>query len=119
MTAQATIEVIGGASLRRASRELVPLSLLPGKAMELNRNHFMLAGVIILLLGLQFRFVNTYVLNETATQFLSQQMKRPPALQIGFSSKQEIQPPNWLGWSMASLGAVLVLHALAMKKPGT
>ena len=28
------------------------------------------------------------------------------------------QPPTWLGWALMSVGAVLILHSLAMGKPG-
>lgn len=28
------------------------------------------------------------------------------------------QPPEWIGWALLSIGAVLVLHSLAMPKPG-
>ena len=29
-----------------------------------------------------------------------------------------VKPPEWLGWCLLSLGAVLVLHSWAMPKPG-
>ena len=32
--------------------------------------------------------------------------------------KKTVRPPEWLGWSLMSFGAVLILHACAMKKPG-
>jgi hypothetical protein len=31
---------------------------------------------------------------------------------------REIKPPKWIGYSLLSVGGVLVLHALSMKKPG-
>ena len=37
----------------------------------MNRNHFFLLGVIILYLGLQCRFVESFVLNEKASRYLS------------------------------------------------
>ena len=47
-----------------------------GKAsMEFNRNQLFLAGVVVLLLGIQLRYVQTFVLNERTTQFLAQKMK--------------------------------------------
>jgi hypothetical protein len=33
--------------------------------------------------------------------------------------KRNVRPPDWLGWSLLSLAAVLILHSWAMKKPGT
>jgi hypothetical protein len=29
-----------------------------------------------------------------------------------------IVPPDWLGWALASVGSVLILNSLLMKKPG-
>ena len=40
---------------------------------------FML-GVVLLLLGIQFRLVNTFVLNEKASQFVEKRLGRSPFL---------------------------------------
>ena len=29
-----------------------------------------------------------------------------------------LHPPKWLGWSLVSIGSVLVLYSLALKRPG-
>jgi hypothetical protein len=29
-----------------------------------------------------------------------------------------VKPPEWLGWCLMSVGAVLALHSLSMPKPG-
>jgi len=42
---------------------------------EISRNQYFMVGVIVLLLGIQFRFVETAVLNERATQFLAERSK--------------------------------------------
>jgi hypothetical protein len=98
--------------------------------MELNRNHYLLIGVLALLLGLQFRAVDTFVLNEASTQFLAQQSARTePAniwsLPIALSAqtpianqRKKVKPPRWLSWTLMTAGVVLILHSLAMKKPG-
>lgn len=99
--------------------------------MELNRNQYFLAGMVILLLGLQLRMVDTFVLNERATQFLAQRLQAVPSQPLasvgdlptlvaaqGPVAKHRLRPPRWLGWSLVSLGSVLVLYSLALKKPG-
>ena len=96
--------------------------------MEFNRNQFFMAGLLILMVGAQLRAVDTFVLNEKTTQFLAQRMKDTQVASANdFSnnfaaavpiSKKRVQPPRWIGWSMISIGAVLVLHSLALKKPG-
>jgi hypothetical protein len=95
---------------------------------ELNRNHFFMAGVVILLLGLQLRAVETFTLNKEASQFLATRFpaktesplgttltswtaaNSPPALRV-------IRPPRWLGYAMISIGVVLILQSLAMQRP--
>lgn len=97
--------------------------------MELNRNHYFAAGVLCILLGLQFRMVDSFTLNEKSSQYLAQQFSDGPSVaaagpvNLGLfpstpPSRRTVQPPRWLGLSLISLGAVLLLHSLAMKKPG-
>ncbi len=96
--------------------------------MEFNRNQFFLIGLLILLIGGQLRAVDTFVLNEKTTQFLAQRMKDTKMASAnvlttqfaaaGPVAKKRVQLPRWLGWSLISIGAVLVLHSLALKKPG-
>ena len=96
--------------------------------MELNRNHYVVIGLVVLFLGVQFRLVKTYTLTEESTQFLVKRLgapETPPpaAAFFGMSgtpqSKREFSPPRWLGFAFISFGVVLVLQSLAMKKPGT
>jgi hypothetical protein len=47
--------------------------------MEFNRNQYLLTGLIILAIGLQLRLVDTFVLNEKATQFLALQSRAQKA----------------------------------------
>jgi uncharacterized membrane protein YhaH (DUF805 family) len=92
--------------------------------MELNRNQFFMAGVLIMLLGIQFRLLDSVTLNEKATQFLAAHSSSAAAsglasiLPTSSVPKKVLHPPQWLGWSLMSIGAVCILHSLAMKKPG-
>lgn len=98
--------------------------------MDLNRNQFMLIGLVLLLLGLQLRLIDTFVLNEKSTRFLAQQKVKaqqqetwtfPASLAakapIPVVARKKIHPPPWLGLTLISVGAVLVLHSLVMRKP--
>ena len=99
--------------------------------MTFNRNQFMLIGVLLLLLGLQLRFVDTFVLNEASTRFLNKQGEAVEAqsswtLPVTLSAqnplsanRKRIRPPRWLHYALLSVGGVLMLHSVAMKKPGT
>jgi hypothetical protein len=92
---------------------------------ELNRPQMYMAGLIVLLLGLHFRFTESLVLNETTTKFLADRFESrelastTPAAWFGSNMpvmKKTVTPPKWLGWSFVSIGGVMVLHSLAMRK---
>lgn len=100
-------------------------------AMDINRNQFFMAGLVVFLLGIQLRVVDAFVLNERATQFLAQRMQQLKGQEVAsagdFSTmlaaqspvgNKRLEPPNWLGWALVSVGSVLILHSLALKKPG-
>jgi protein-S-isoprenylcysteine O-methyltransferase Ste14 len=99
--------------------------------MEFNRNQYFMAGLVVFLLGIQMRLVDTFVLNERATQFLAQRIQQMKGQQIASASdvptllaaqapvhKHRLHPPTWIGWAFVSVGSVLILHSLALKKPG-
>lgn len=93
--------------------------------MELNRNQYFFLGIVILLMGVQLRLVSSYVLTAEATRFLAERTQSDGdgamlslANDLGAGAQKVIEPPEWLGWCLMSVGAVLVLHSLAMKRPG-
>jgi hypothetical protein len=97
--------------------------------MDITRNQYFFAGLLCLLLGAQFRMVESFDLTPQFTQFLAERTGHPlasvnAATQTLIQSdqppvKKTVRPPDWLGWSLISLGSVLVLHSWAMKKPGS
>lgn len=94
--------------------------------MELNRNQYFFLGVLVLLIGLQFRMVASYTLTPEATRYLAERTHRSgtQATLVSFTGdmgalpNKVFIPPEWLGWCLMSVGSVLILHSLAMKKPG-
>lgn len=96
--------------------------------MEFNRNQWFLAGIVVLILGLQLRYVETFVLNERTTQFLAQRMKDAEMVassDVGTSlaasapvASKALTPPRWIGCLLVSAGSVLLLYSLSMKRPG-
>jgi hypothetical protein len=91
--------------------------------MDLNRHQFLFLGLFVLLVGLQFRYVQAYVLTPQTTQFLAERTgQASPVANAMFSAsgtapRKVVQPPEWLSWCLISVGAVLALHSLAMPKP--
>lgn len=94
--------------------------------MEFNRNQYFFLGILVLLLGIQVRNVSAYVLTPEATQFLAETTGTSAtdstlmsiSADLGSEPKKVLHPPEWLGWCLMSVGAVLILHSLAMSKPG-
>ena len=94
--------------------------------MEINRNQRMMIGLVILALGLQFRMVDSFVLNAKTTEIIAKRLQKADAVATTFMpsfsmpappSQRVVKPPRWLGFMMISIGAVLILHSLAMPKP--
>ena len=92
--------------------------------MEFNRNQFMLGGMLVLLIGFQFRTFDSFTLNEKTTHFIATRLDAGSVGSGGVDheararSRKVVKPPQWLGWSLMSVGSVLILHSFAMKKPG-
>jgi len=99
--------------------------------MEINRNQYFMVGVVLLALGIQFRMVDSVTLTPEASQFIAKRIIKQkaadgeiPAAFVSASqqeppaTKRSFKPPQWLGWALISVGTVLVLHSLAMPKPG-
>jgi hypothetical protein len=97
--------------------------------MDITRNQYFFAGLACLLLGLQFRMVESFELTPEFTQYLAERTGHPLASVSAATQtltqsdaplvKKTVHPPEWIGWSLISIGAVLVLHSGAMKKPGS
>ena len=95
--------------------------------MDINRNQFFMVGVLVLLLGIQLRVVDRYELNEKATRVLAKETVEDNSIQASFLwftdttdasiPHKVIKPPEWSGWCLISIGSVLILHSLALKKP--
>ena len=94
--------------------------------MELNRNQYFFLGVVIVLMGLQVRVVSEFVLTEEATRFLAERLHSSDSegamaalsANAGAGIQKVLHPPEWLGWCLISMGAVLILHSFAMPRPG-
>ncbi len=94
--------------------------------MSMYRNRYFLVGILLILLGLQFRMVESFVLNERATETLARVTKSGPVADnsgvgsmISFvypNPKKRVRPPRWLGLAMLAVGAVITLHAFSIPK---
>lgn len=97
--------------------------------MDITRNQYFFAGLLCLMLGTQLQMVESFELTPDFTQFLAERTGHPlaavntAAQTVAQSDKPPAKkvcyPPGWLGASLISIGAVLVLHSWGMKKPGS
>jgi hypothetical protein len=97
--------------------------------MDITRNHYFMIGLVLLFLGIELRLVANFTLTAEFTTFLAKQTNHPvvPLNTVTESLVPEggniitpsvIDPPEWIGWLFVSSGSILILHSLAMKKPG-
>ncbi len=93
--------------------------------MDIDRNRYFMLGIILFLLGLQFRIVDSFVLNESSTRALHRFVQKANIadsnaatnvyMRVG-TPKKNLRPPNWLGFVLLSVGGVMSLHALVLPK---
>jgi hypothetical protein len=93
--------------------------------MNMDRNRYFMFGIVLFLLGLQFRIVDTFVLNESSTRALvkfAQNSKIASNNPIAnsymdaTSPKKSVKPPNWLGFIFLTVGGVMALHAMVLPR---
>ena len=85
-----------------------------------------MVGVLLFLIGIQFRMIDSFVLNESSTRALHRIAKNSQIasnnvatnmyMQVAPSPKKTVKPPNWLGWALLTVGGVISLHAMVLPK---
>jgi len=95
--------------------------------MDITRYHIFLVGMVLIFLGAELYYVDSFVLTPAATKYLAEQTGHPAAVAsnavlavTGTEPKlppKVIRPPDWCKWFLFSLGTVFVLQSLAMVKP--
>ena len=96
--------------------------------MEITRNQYFCVGLVLLFLGIEFRAIDSAVLTPEFTNILLKRSGNPVAAVNSVSEllspsqrpvlQKTVHPPEWIGWSLLTIGCVAVFHALAMAKPG-
>jgi len=95
--------------------------------MDFDRNRYFMVGMLVFLLGIQFRMVESFVLNEASTRVFARFAKETQLASTDYASqmfldlypspKKTVKPPNWLGWALLTSGGVICLHAMVLPKP--
>ena len=95
--------------------------------MEITRNQYFCVGLVLLFLGIELRAVDSAVLTPEFTNILLKRSNNPVAAVNSVSEllstsqqpvlKKTVHPPEWIGWTLLTVGCVAVFHAMAMTKP--
>ena len=82
-----------------------------------NRQHLLVAGLLLFLAGMQFRIVQSFTLSEKSSTFVAARMGAgpQPAIWQAAPLRKVVEPPRWLGLALMSVGAVLTVKSLSMK----
>ena len=90
------------------------------------RNRYFLAGILLVLLGVQFRMIDSFVLNENATRVLAKVTKTKVASDDStFGSlmnyvtgppMKRVTPPRFLGLALIAIGSVICFHSFSIPK---
>jgi hypothetical protein len=86
--------------------------------MQPKRHHLLLVGLLLFLLGMQFRVVESFTLNERSSRFVAAQMGDGASQSMVWQNmplRKVVEPPRWLGLALMSVGAVLTVKSLSMK----
>ena len=88
----------------------------------MNRNHYMMMGTALLLFGLVIFKVDNVTLTEETTKFMAQaaapEGSGDSLILTAAAPKKTITIPSPVRFACISIGAILMLHAVAMQKPG-
>ena len=83
------------------------------------RQHLLLVGLLLFLVGVQFRLVESFTLNERSSRFVAAQLgnagQQQAAAWQGMPLRKVVEPPRWLGLALMSVGAVLTVKSLSMR----
>jgi hypothetical protein len=101
-----------------------------------NRNKCLMLGLLLALLGAEFRLVDRFVLNRETSEALakihkSSQKQPPPNSAAAMFQKvtasagsavpiprQSVEVPAWLGLALIAVGIVLILQSFVMPPAG-
>ena len=96
-------------------------------AVHVSQTQFFGLGLLVLLIGIQLRMIDSYVLTPKATAKLAEMKEArsggsSPTFgrlmrSFGPQPRKVVQPPSWIGFAAISVGAVLILHAIVLRAP--
>jgi hypothetical protein len=86
--------------------------------MGLSRHRLLLAGLLLFLLGMQFRVVESFTLNERSSHFVAASLGggQQPASWQAPALRKVVEPPRWLGLALMSVGAVFMVKSLSARE---
>ena len=95
--------------------------------MEINRNQWFMFGIVLLFIGLQLKLVDSFVLNDRVSQKIAERTSQASESSNPFPTflttvapvpRKVISPPDWLGFAVLSIGAVVVFDDVGAAAAG-
>jgi len=83
-----------------------------------SRHHLLLAGLLLFFVGMKFRVVESFTLNDRSSRFVAAQLGDGGSQQAFWQSgpaRKVVHPPRWLGLALMSVGAVATVKGLTMR----
>jgi hypothetical protein len=65
--------------------------------MKIQPPQYLMAGIILLVFGLQFLLIDSYILNVKASEIVKSQLDIPAS---GSSNQYTVWLPQWFSWSL-------------------
>jgi hypothetical protein len=90
--------------------------------MDISRNHFLIFGILALILGIQLHAVDAFTLHENAERIVAKVGLIPPAPTQGglfgeTGGRRWISPPDWTAWVFVMLGTISIINGISIKRP--
>jgi hypothetical protein len=92
----------------------------------MDRQRWLMFGVLLILLGFQFRLVQSFALNSQTTRALAKITQQAPLadnssmtnmlIDVASSPSKTVTPPRWIGVALIAIGSVMTLQSFAMPR---
>ena len=94
--------------------------------MFFNAKNYFLAGLLVLLVGVQLQLIDSFVLSEGTTRALARFSKTDQIasrasvtsllMTVHPEPKKRVDPPEWLGLTLITSGVVMCGHSIAIRR---
>ena len=77
--------------------------------MKIQPPQYLMAGIILLVIGLQFLLVDSYILSRQASEIVKSQLDIPAP---GSSNQYTVWLPQWFSWSLLAAACLCLVWTI-------